>query len=140
MRTVQTWCCIHDAGEYHLPISFVEPPLLLWLRCELLLPSYTIRYTITVFLSIHFILLKRRYKILCPNQLKEPITPEKATEKILESTGLDAESFRLGKTKVEQPCYMSYSYIILYLHTYSSIINNKYLPMHDINIPISMYL
>ncbi|XP_064072725.1 myosin heavy chain, muscle isoform X31 [Vanessa tameamea] len=43
---------------------------------------------------------KLRYKILCPNLLKEPITAEKATEKILEHTGLDSESFRLGKTKV----------------------------------------
>ncbi|KAI8436482.1 hypothetical protein MSG28_010041 [Choristoneura fumiferana] len=43
---------------------------------------------------------KLRYKILCPNLIKEPITPEKATEKILEQTGLDSESFRLGKTKV----------------------------------------
>ncbi|CAK1554519.1 unnamed protein product [Leptosia nina] len=43
---------------------------------------------------------KRRYKILCPNLVKEPISPEKATEKILEHTGLDSESFRLGKTKV----------------------------------------
>nr|XP_034831970.1 myosin heavy chain, muscle isoform X41 [Maniola hyperantus] len=43
---------------------------------------------------------KLRYKILCPNLVKDPITPEKATEKILEHTGLDAESFRLGKTKV----------------------------------------
>ncbi|XP_026760994.2 myosin heavy chain, muscle [Galleria mellonella] len=43
---------------------------------------------------------KHRYKILCPNLIKEPITPEKATEKILEQTGLDSESFRLGKTKV----------------------------------------
>ncbi|XP_039753055.1 myosin heavy chain, muscle isoform X7 [Pararge aegeria] len=43
---------------------------------------------------------KLRYKILCPNLLKEPITPEKASEKILEHTGLDSESFRLGKTKV----------------------------------------
>lgn len=46
-------------------------------------------------------LLERRYKILCPNLIKDPITPEKATEKILEHTGLDAESFRLGKTKVD---------------------------------------
>ncbi|CAH2096536.1 unnamed protein product [Euphydryas editha] len=46
------------------------------------------------------VLLERRYKILCPNLIKEPITPEKATEKILEHTGLDSESFRLGKTKV----------------------------------------
>ncbi|XP_026327805.1 myosin heavy chain, muscle isoform X36 [Hyposmocoma kahamanoa] len=43
---------------------------------------------------------KLRYKILCPTLIKEPITPEKATEKILEHTGLDSESFRLGKTKV----------------------------------------
>ncbi|XP_011558112.1 myosin heavy chain, muscle isoform X20 [Plutella xylostella] len=43
---------------------------------------------------------KLRYKILCPKLIKEPITPEKATEKILESTGLDSESFRLGRTKV----------------------------------------
>lgn len=46
------------------------------------------------------VLPKRRYKILCPNLVKDPISPEKATEKILEHTGLDAESFRLGKTKV----------------------------------------
>lgn len=50
-------------------------------------------------------LLKRRYKILCPKQIKDPITPEKATEKILEHTGLDAESFRLGKTKVDHACH-----------------------------------
>lgn len=56
------------------------------------------RIFIFVFL---WLFIKRRYKILCPNQLKEPITPEKATEKILENTGLDSESFRLGKTKVD---------------------------------------
>lgn len=44
---------------------------------------------------------QRRYKILCPNLIKEPISPENATKKILEHTALDSESFRLGKTKVE---------------------------------------
>lgn len=48
-----------------------------------------------------FLDAQRRYKILCIRDLKEPISPEKASEKILEHTGLDAESFRLGKTKVE---------------------------------------
>ncbi|XP_063384153.1 myosin heavy chain, muscle isoform X5 [Cydia fagiglandana] len=43
---------------------------------------------------------KLRYKILCPGQIKDSMSPEKAAEKILESSGLDSESFRLGKTKV----------------------------------------
>ncbi|XP_063624543.1 myosin heavy chain, muscle isoform X46 [Cydia splendana] len=43
---------------------------------------------------------KLRYKILCPGQIKDSMSPEKAAEKILEATGLDSESFRLGKTKV----------------------------------------
>lgn len=50
---------------------------------------------------------KRRYKILCIHLLKEPISDQKATEKILEHTGLDTESFRMGKTKVEIIDYLS---------------------------------
>lgn len=66
-------------------------------HCFTLSPSPKHANTLTPFL---YIFVQHRYKILCPKLIKEPITPEKATEKILESTGLDSESFRLGRTKV----------------------------------------
>lgn len=43
---------------------------------------------------------EHRYKILATHLIKEPISPEKATALILEATALDADQFRMGKTKV----------------------------------------
>ncbi|XP_062706928.1 myosin heavy chain, muscle isoform X19 [Aedes albopictus] len=43
---------------------------------------------------------KLRYKILCPQQIKEPCSPEKACQIILANLQLPDEQFRLGKTKV----------------------------------------
>ncbi|XP_044728587.1 myosin heavy chain, muscle isoform X10 [Chrysoperla carnea] len=43
---------------------------------------------------------KLRYKILCANQIKEPCAPEKAAQIILEFINMEADQFRMGKTKV----------------------------------------
>ncbi|XP_057653590.1 myosin heavy chain, muscle isoform X45 [Diorhabda carinulata] len=43
---------------------------------------------------------KLRYKILAASNIKDSMTPEKATQVILEHIQLDAEQYRMGKTKV----------------------------------------
>ncbi|XP_063904238.1 myosin heavy chain, muscle isoform X4 [Zophobas morio] len=43
---------------------------------------------------------KLRYKILAASSIKDDMTPEKASQIVLETVNLDAEQFRLGKTKV----------------------------------------
>lgn len=41
-----------------------------------------------------------RYKILSASAIKDNLTPEKATQIILDTANLDSEQYRLGKTKV----------------------------------------
>ncbi|XP_035909613.1 myosin heavy chain, muscle isoform X35 [Anopheles stephensi] len=43
---------------------------------------------------------KLRYKILCPQLIKEPCSPEKVTQIVLTHIQLPEEQFRMGKTKV----------------------------------------
>ncbi|XP_034240457.1 myosin heavy chain, muscle isoform X6 [Thrips palmi] len=43
---------------------------------------------------------KLRYKILCGYLLKPTMSPKEASKIIMESTGIDAEQYRLGSTKV----------------------------------------
>ncbi|XP_044252370.1 myosin heavy chain, muscle isoform X19 [Tribolium madens] len=43
---------------------------------------------------------KLRYKILAASSIRDDMTPEKASQVILETINLDAEQYRLGKTKV----------------------------------------
>lgn len=43
---------------------------------------------------------EHRYKILATHLIKEPVSPEKAAAQILEAVALDADQFRMGKTKV----------------------------------------
>lgn len=42
-----------------------------------------------------------RYKILSANLINDSMTPEKATQIILDTANLDSEQYRLGKTKVQ---------------------------------------
>lgn len=42
-----------------------------------------------------------RYKILSASAIPENSTPEKATQIILDQIQLDAEQYRMGKTKVQ---------------------------------------
>lgn len=41
-----------------------------------------------------------RYKILSASAIKDNLSPEKATQIILDTANLDSEQYRLGKTKV----------------------------------------
>ena len=45
-------------------------------------------------------LLKRRYKVLCANLVKDSTDPKKATAIILEAINLEPDQYRLGSTKV----------------------------------------
>lgn len=90
----------------------LEPKLL---RLTFVFSSILYTYIHVHVLLLFCVLLKRRYKILCPKQIKEPMSPEKATEKILEHTNLDSESFRLGRTKVDPACVYTTLKLLLFL-------------------------
>lgn len=47
------------------------------------------------------VLARIRYKILAASLIKDSYTPEKASQIILDLIQLDAEQYRLGKTKVQ---------------------------------------
>lgn len=47
------------------------------------------------------VLARIRYKILAASLIKDSYTPEKASQVILDIVQLDAEQYRLGKTKVQ---------------------------------------
>lgn len=54
-----------------------------------------------LFLSLLIVLASNRYKILAASSIKDDsMSPEKASQIILETINLDAEQYRLGKTKV----------------------------------------
>lgn len=57
-----------------------------------------------------------RYKILAPQAVSKEPDPKKNAQIILDATGLDAESYRLGHTKA---CYLrsdSFYFTLFYFH------------------------
>lgn len=76
---------------------------------ELRLPGFSTETNLILYHNAHaynhikssvLLLSQHRYKILCPQQIKDPCTPEKACQIILASIQLPDEQFRMGKTKV----------------------------------------